>query len=90
MGYCVVPGWLEYLHSLRYSDKGAEGSVHVVIPVLSWDGQSILGLMPCSGTTHIRIPMPFDGITGHPSLSLQQYPPTNLTALLLKEALDKA
>ena len=40
---------------------------HVFIPVLCWDGQSILGVMSWYGTTHsiLRISMPFNGVTGH-------------------------
>ena len=43
-------------------------SMHVFMPVLSWDGQSILGLTTWYGTTFLRISMPFDLVTGHPSL----------------------
>ena len=47
-----------------YFDKRV---AHVFIPVLSWDGQSILGVMSWYGTTHsiLRISMPFNGVTGH-------------------------
>ena len=38
---------------LGYSDK--ECSMHVFMPVLSWDGQSISGLMTWDGTTHIPL-----------------------------------
>ena len=51
--------------------------VDVLILVLSWDGQSILGVMPmCCTTQHIlylkRISKLFDGITGLPYV-LQAY-----------------
>ena len=47
-------GWSEHLKISVYSDK--KGWMvwipHVLIPVLSWDGQSILEVPVC-GTTHI-------------------------------------
>ena len=46
----------------------ARGAACMFTPVLSWDGQSILGLMTWYGTTFLRISMPFDLVTGHPSL----------------------
>ena len=63
---CYSCKWSGYLGMTRRC------SMHVFTPVLSWDGQSISGLLwpGMVQLIYLWISMPFDGVTGHPSASI--------------------
>ena len=60
--------WLGYLRVLGYSDKGVHHACVHTSTVLGWSQYfGTFDLVCYNPYTFLRISMPFDGVTGHPS-----------------------